>query len=82
VRAGEVSELHHDRDAFTLRSEGKEQRIFRLSNVYREFCAARRRRCEVLLRNSVRSWLTPEYSVPDNFEDVHPDLLPSVRARA
>ena len=35
----------------------------------------------MLLRNFIRSWLTPEYSVPESFEDVHPDLLPSVRSR-
>jgi hypothetical protein len=80
-RAGETAKLHYDRDAFSLRSEGQAQRIFWLSNVYKEFCTARPEQRQVLLRNFVRSWLVPEHSVPESYEDVHPDLVPSVRAR-
>jgi hypothetical protein len=80
-QAGEQAELHYDADGFALRSEGDGQRIFWLSNVYNEYCAAGPGQRQALLRNFVRSWLVPEQSVPEHFEDVHPDLLPSVRAR-
>lgn len=80
-RAGETAALHYDREAFSLRTEGERQRIFWLNNVYKEYCAAGPEQRQVLLRNLIRSWLVPEQSVPESFEDVHPDLLPSVRAR-
>jgi hypothetical protein len=80
-RAGEKAELHYDRDAFSLRTEGQAQRVFWLTNVYKEFCSAQAGQREGLLRNVVRSWLVPEHSVPEDYEDVHPDLLPAVRAR-
>ncbi len=80
-QAGETAQLHYDREAFSLRTEGQAQRIFWLTNVYKEFCAAGPEQRQGLLRNFVRSWLVPEHSVPEHFEDVHPDLLPAVRAR-
>jgi hypothetical protein len=80
-QAGETGKLEYDRAGFALRCEGPEQRIFWLNNVYKEYCAASPEQRQALLRNFVRSWRTPDYSVPDNFEDVHPDLLPSVRSR-
>jgi len=80
-QAGEKAELHYDRDAFSLRTDGPAQRIFWLTNVYKEFCAASPEQRQALLRNFIRSWLVPEQPVPENYEDVHPDLLPAVRAR-
>jgi hypothetical protein len=80
-RAGETAGLHYDRNAFSLRSEGQSQRIFWLNNVYKEFCAARPEQRQLLLHNFVRSWLMPAHSVPESYEDVHPDLVPTVRAR-
>jgi len=80
-RAGETAKLHYDREGFALRSEGQAQRIFWLNNVYKEFYAARPDQRPGLLRNFIRSWMVPEHSVPESFEDVHPDLLPALRAR-
>ncbi len=80
-KAGETAKLHYDREAFSLSAEGQAQRIFWLNNVYKEYCAARPDHRPGLLRNVVRSWLVPAHSVPESYEDVHPDLLPAVRAR-
>jgi len=80
-QAGETAELHYDREAFSLRAEGDAQRIFWLNNVYNEYCAAPPDQRQMLLRNFIRSWLVADCSVPEDYEDVHPDLLPAVRAR-
>jgi hypothetical protein len=81
-KAGEKSELRYDRAAFSLRTEGPTQRIFWLNNAYKEFCAAGAEQRQMLLRNFIRSWLVPDQPVPENYEDVHPDLLPAVRSRS
>ncbi|MEX2138744.1 MAG: DUF1444 family protein [Pirellulales bacterium] len=81
-RAGDERKIHFDRNQFCLRPEGYDVSVMNLSNVYAEFCAADKAIRPKLLINVVRNWFADRRSLPDAFEDVHPDLLPTVRSRA
>ena len=81
-RAGDDRKIHFDREQFRLRPEGHDVSVMNLSNVYAEFCAADKSLRPKLLANVVRNWFADRRSLPDVFEDVHPDLLPTVRSRA
>jgi hypothetical protein len=81
-RAGDHRKIHFDREQFRLRPEGHDVSVMNLSNVYAEFCGADKSLRPKLLANVVRNWFADRRSLPDAFEDVHPDLLPTVRSRA
>jgi hypothetical protein len=80
--AGESAELRYDPDAFTLSTAGEGRHVFHLHNAYQEYGAAPAGRKGELFRRFVRTWFAHHKEVPDSFEDVQPDLLPTVRARA
>src|SRR5687767_764888 len=77
-RAGDQRKLHFDRDQFCLRPEGRDVSVMNLSNVYAEFCAADKSLRDKLLINVVRNWFADRRALPEAFEDIHPDLLPTV----
>jgi hypothetical protein len=81
-RAGEQRKIHFDREQFCLRPDGDDVSVMNLTNVYAEFCAADKTVRPKLLSNIVRNWFADRRPMPESFEDVHPDLLPSVRSRA
>jgi hypothetical protein len=81
-RAGDRRKIHFDREQFRLRPEGHDVAVMNLSNVYAEFCAAGKALRPKLLANVVRNWFADRRSLPEAFEDLHPDLLPTVRSRA
>lgn len=81
-RAGERRTIHFDSEQFCLRPDGDEVSVMNLSNVYAEFCAADKTVRPKLLSSIVRNWFADRRPLPESFEDVHPDLLPSVRSRA
>lgn len=81
-KAGEKGEIFYDEKEFRLRVEGEQSNYANLSNIYEEYVQAAPPEQERLLRNYVRSWFAPLKGLPEAYEDVHPDLLPSVRPRA
>jgi hypothetical protein len=80
-KAGEQAEIHYHPEEFRLTAEGEGSHIFNLENAYREYCAADEGARRVIVRNFVRGWFTPQKGIPEQFDEVHPDLLPMVRAR-
>jgi uncharacterized protein YtpQ (UPF0354 family) len=81
-RAGEKAEITYDAQAFRLRVQGEHTNVANLNNLYGEYLRAGPAERARLVRNYVRSWFAPLKGLPEDFEDLHPDLLPSVRPRA
>ena len=81
-RAGGPVELRYDSQEFRLVADDKEKLSLNLGNVYLEYCAAPRLKREQVLRKTVRGWLDYRKEVPTDFEDLGPDLLPTVRGRS
>jgi hypothetical protein len=81
-QAGERAEICYDPERFRLSVEGEHANIANLGNLYEEYLQLGPEGRERLVRNYVRSWFAPRKALPADYEDVHPDLLPSVRPRA
>lgn len=81
-KAGERRKITFDSEQFCLRPEGDEVSVMNLSNLYAEFCAASKEARPKLLGNIVRNWFADRRPVPECYEDIHPDLLPTIRSRA
>jgi hypothetical protein len=81
-RAGERRKIRFDAEQFCLRPDGDDLSVMNLANIYAEFCAADKAIRPKLMSNIVRSWFADRRPLPDAFEDLQPDLLPSVRSRA
>jgi hypothetical protein len=81
-RAGDDRQIHFDEANFCLRPDGHDVSVMNLSNVYAEYCAADKALRPKLLGNVVRNWFADRRALPELFEDVHPDLLPTIRSRA
>src|SRR5262245_17891976 len=81
-KAGESADIRYDRDKFRLTVEGEQANIANLRNLYEEYLQLSADGRERLVRNYVRSWFASRKGLPEDYEDVHPDLLPSVRPRA
>jgi hypothetical protein len=78
--SGAASEMRYDRERFLI-TQG-DGGFLNLSNVYQEYCHAPRDRRQAVLQAFVRSCLgTVGYELPEDFADVHPDLLPVIRSR-
>lgn len=81
-RAGETRELVYDEEQFRVHPAGEAWPLMNLSNLYAEFRAADGPVREKVLKVAVRNWFADRRELPEMFEDVHPDLLPSVRSRS
>lgn len=81
--AGEKASIRYDAEEFRLEAdrEGNPQ-LLNLNNLYAEYCSAAREQREHVLKRFARSWFAVHQEVPEEFADVHPDLLPSVRNRS
>ena len=53
-----------------------------LTNAYKEYCAADGDGRERVVKHWVRNWFSASKEMPEDFEDVKPDLLPVVRSRS
>ena len=53
-----------------------------LTNAYKEYCAAPFADRSRVVRHYVRNWFAASKEMPEDFEDVKPDLLPVVRSRS
>jgi len=81
-RVGENRKLLYDREQFLLRVDGEDSPVFFMGNAYAEYCAAPRESREEVVQRFVRGWFVSLKGIPDNFDDLHPDLLPVVRCRS
>jgi hypothetical protein len=80
---GESAESTYDREGFRLiyLENGKEKRVVNLANLHVEFCQAPRKERKAWLARTCAAMANP-MEIPDEFEDVKPDLMPSVRPRS
>lgn len=81
-QAGEKGSIIYEPEEFSLRGEGKRFAAMFLTNAYKEYCAAPADAHELVVKNWVRNWFATSKEMPEDFEDVKPDLLPVVRSRA
>ena len=81
-QAGEKGPIAYQREEFRLRGEGERSAALMLGNAYKEYCAADEEKRERVLRHWVRNWFNLLRDMPEDFEDVKPDLLPIVRSRS
>jgi hypothetical protein len=82
VRAGETAALRYDADEFRLLAGDDNKNILNLGNAYAEYRAAAADVRGRVVRRFARCWFATRRGVPDQYEDVTPDLLPGVRNRA
>lgn len=74
------SELRYDQEQFLIERGG--EGFINLSNLYHEYCQADRKERGKVLERFVRGCVgTTGFELPEDFDDVHPDLLPVVRSR-
>jgi hypothetical protein len=72
--------LNYDREQFVI--ERGNQGFINLANLYQEYCQAARKERPKVLHRFIRGCLgTSGFELPEEFCDVHPDLLPVVRSR-
>lgn len=79
---GEKGKLVYDSKEFSLRGEGKTYAAMFLTNGYIEYCSAPLADRGRVIRHYVRNWFSASKEMPEEFEDVKPDLLPVVRSRS
>lgn len=72
--------LTYDADQFLLlRGDGG---FINLANIYQEYCQVpRQERAGVLQRFIRGSLASRQFELPEDFQDIHPDLLPVIRSR-
>jgi hypothetical protein len=79
-KAGGNGPLSYNSDQFLIERGG--QGFINLANLYHEFCQAPKPQRPKILQRFIRGCLgTSSFELPEDFSDVHPDLLPVVRSR-
>jgi hypothetical protein len=79
-KAGGTGTLRYDREQFLIERSG--EGFINLANLYHEYCQSPRPQRSKVLSRFIRGCLgTTGFELPDDFGDVHPDLLPVVRSR-
>lgn len=74
------TQLQYDREQFLIQ-RGRDGFI-NLANLYQEYCQSPRGQRPQVLDRFIRGCLrTSGFELPEDFADVHPDLLPVVRSR-
>ena len=81
-KAGATAAIVYDRERFCLSEGGKDGTVLFLANAYNEYCSAPEPIRPTVLQKYVRSWFIGAMTLPDSFDDLHPDLLPIVRSRS
>lgn len=72
--------LTYDPEHFKLQREGVG--FINLANIYREYCEAPRNLRAAVLQRFIKGMISSrQFELPEEFEDVHPDLLPVIRSR-
>ena len=79
-KAGSDGDLKFDTDQFLI--ERGSAGFINLANLYHEYCQAPRNQRDRVLARFIRGCVgTSGFELPEDFTDVHPDLLPVVRSR-
>src|SRR5437762_8847313 len=79
-RVGGDRELNYDAEQFVIERGG--EGFINLANLYHEYCQAPREQRVKVLDRFIRGCLgTTGFELPEDFADVHPDLLPVIRSR-
>jgi hypothetical protein len=83
-QAGDDRETVYEPGEFRLvfYEDGKVVGVANLRNLYDEYCGAPQSERPNRLRNCIRSILSWRKEIPEEFEDVRPDLRPIIRARS
>jgi len=81
-KAGATADIVYDRERFCLSQGDKDGPMLFLANAYDEYCSAPEPMRPQVLQKYVRSWFVGTIKLPESFDDLHPDLLPVVRARS
>ena len=77
--AGEPGDVRYDAEKGSLSKAGGG--ILNLENAYKEYSTADDSLREKIIKKWVRAWFLPHKEMPDEFEDVQPDLMPAIRGR-
>ena len=80
-QAGETGNIIYEPEEDRIRGEGEKGVIVFLPNAYQEYCGASEAAREQILKHWVRNWFSCHRGMPEEFEDIKPDLLPVVRSR-
>ena len=82
-RAGETRPWTFDETEFRLvyTENGKESRVVNLTNLHIEYCALPPGDHQAWLKRTCVAMVNP-MELPEEFEDVKPDLMPSIRPRS
>lgn len=78
-KAGYPSGLHYDRKEFCL--VGQDGAKHWLQNTYAEYCPADPDLRTEILRTRVRAWIQSRHPIPNEYEDVRPDIRPAILNR-
>jgi len=79
-KCGTTTKLRYEREQFLIERAG--EGFINLANLYQEYCHAPYRQRKVVLDRFIRGCLrSNRFEIPEDFADVHPDLLPIVRSR-
>jgi uncharacterized protein YtpQ (UPF0354 family) len=81
-QAGEKGGIVYEPEEFRLRGEGERAATIFLTNAYKEYCSADEGLRERVIKHWVRNWFGMSKDMPEDFEDVKPDLLPALRSRS
>lgn len=81
-RAGETRELVFDAEQFRVQPAGETWPLMNLANLYEEYRRGEARVRDQVLKVAVRNWFADRKELPESFEDVNPDILPTVRSRS
>jgi uncharacterized protein YtpQ (UPF0354 family) len=83
-KAGEPGSVTYVSEGFRIliEDEGELVQQFNLSNVYKEYCARQADQRERMLSKIVQTALVRHKTIPEDWEDVQPDVMPAVRSRA
>jgi Protein of unknown function (DUF1444) len=79
-KMGRGDRMKYDPEQFVIERGG--EGFINLANLYHEYCQAPRDQRSKVLDRFIRGCLgTSGFELPDDFADIHPDLLPVVRSR-
>ncbi len=83
-KAGEPGSVTYVSEDFriVIQDEGEVVQHMNLENVYKEYCARRADQREMMLSKIVQTALVRHKTIPEDWEDVQPDVMPAVRSRA
>lgn len=83
-QAGENREIRYEKQAyqFSFFDQGELAGVANLGNIFREYDRLPENEQEAYLGQITRAILSHHKSIPEEFEDARPDILPIVRSRA